>query len=254
MAAGAAHEQRDQEGVDLSSEARKDDYLARLPAASERARWVCAADKIHNGSSILADLHRTREPDTVSGRLVAGRFSTGAAGGYRVERVAAIEETTEDIYNAITIDYAPFAASHEQFQEFITVAGVTGWSGIEVDPVVEDVTNRDPGCEYSQRLYGTRPLVVQTGISDDHATILALAATKAARHALPKQLTAYQGGCDLLDFRKYDVVSVYDTTPGAAFEDDLAIVTAVTLVDANTVQLDLAIDTDIIRSPTVRRT
>jgi (p)ppGpp synthase/HD superfamily hydrolase len=68
--------QVDEEGVELSSEERKDDYLARLAAASENARWVCAADKIHNGSSILADLKRTLDPDTVWSRFNAGRMGT----------------------------------------------------------------------------------------------------------------------------------------------------------------------------------
>lgn len=68
--------QVDEEGIELSSEERKDDYLARLAAASERARWVCAADKIHNGSTILADLKRTLDPDTVWSRFNAGRSGT----------------------------------------------------------------------------------------------------------------------------------------------------------------------------------
>jgi (p)ppGpp synthase/HD superfamily hydrolase len=68
--------QVDEEGIDLSSEERKDDYLARLAAASEEARWVCAADKIHNGSTILADLNRTIDPDTVWSRFSAGRSGT----------------------------------------------------------------------------------------------------------------------------------------------------------------------------------
>jgi (p)ppGpp synthase/HD superfamily hydrolase len=68
--------QLDEEGVELSSEERKDDYLARLAAASERARWVCAADKVHNGSAILADLMRTLDPDTVWSRFAAGRAGT----------------------------------------------------------------------------------------------------------------------------------------------------------------------------------
>jgi hypothetical protein len=73
--------QVDEEGVGLSSEERKDDYLARLAAASERGRWVCAADKIHNGSTILADLKRTLDPDTVWSRFAAGR--TGTVRWYR---------------------------------------------------------------------------------------------------------------------------------------------------------------------------
>ena len=68
--------QTDEEGVELSSEERKDDYLARLAAAPSRARWVCAADKIHNGSSLLADLNRTLDPDTVWSRFNAGRAGT----------------------------------------------------------------------------------------------------------------------------------------------------------------------------------
>ena len=70
------HRQMDEEGVELSSEERKDDYLARLAAASDRARWVCAADKIHNGSSIIADLNRTLDPDTVWSRFNVGRAGT----------------------------------------------------------------------------------------------------------------------------------------------------------------------------------
>jgi (p)ppGpp synthase/HD superfamily hydrolase len=70
------HRQVDEEGVELSSEERRDDYLARLAAAPEGARWVCAADKIHNGSSILADLNRTLDPDTVWSRFNVGRVGT----------------------------------------------------------------------------------------------------------------------------------------------------------------------------------
>ncbi len=73
--------QVDEEGIELSSEERKDDYLARLAGASEHARWVCAADKIHNGSTILADLDRTLDPDTVWSRFNVGR--TGTVRWYR---------------------------------------------------------------------------------------------------------------------------------------------------------------------------
>ena len=66
----------DNDGVELSSDERKDDYLERLVQAGERARWVCAADKIHNGNSILADLRRTMDPDTVWNRFSGGREGT----------------------------------------------------------------------------------------------------------------------------------------------------------------------------------
>jgi len=66
----------DDDGVELSTEERRDDYLARLGQASDRARWVCAADKVHNGSTILADLKRTIDPGTVWSRFSAGREGT----------------------------------------------------------------------------------------------------------------------------------------------------------------------------------
>ena len=66
----------DDDGVELSSEERKDDYLERLSAADERALWVCAADKVHNGGSLLADLKRTDYPETVWTRFNVGREGT----------------------------------------------------------------------------------------------------------------------------------------------------------------------------------
>jgi len=66
----------DDDGVELSSDERKEDYLERLALASDRARWVCAADKVHNGSTIIADLRRTQFPETVWGRFNVGREGT----------------------------------------------------------------------------------------------------------------------------------------------------------------------------------
>src|SRR5688572_12596682 len=70
------HREADDEGEPFDGEQKKRDYLERLALASERARWVCAADKIHNGSSILADLRRTQDPDTIWGRFKAGKPAT----------------------------------------------------------------------------------------------------------------------------------------------------------------------------------
>lgn len=67
----------DDDGVELSGDDRKADYLERLAGASDEARWVCAADKIHNASSIAADLRRTVDPETVWGRFGRGRAATG---------------------------------------------------------------------------------------------------------------------------------------------------------------------------------
>lgn len=66
----------DDDGVELSGEERKADYLERLSQASEEARWVCAADKIHNASAILSDLRRTVDPETIWSRFGGGRAAT----------------------------------------------------------------------------------------------------------------------------------------------------------------------------------
>jgi (p)ppGpp synthase/HD superfamily hydrolase len=70
------HRKHDDEGNEFDNDERKADYLLRLANASERARWVCAADKLHNGNSILADLRRTVEPASVWGRFNVGREGT----------------------------------------------------------------------------------------------------------------------------------------------------------------------------------
>jgi (p)ppGpp synthase/HD superfamily hydrolase len=75
------YRRHDDDGVELSGEDRKDDYLARLAVADEEARWVCAADKVHNASSIVADLRRTVDPETVWNRFGGGK--TGTARWYR---------------------------------------------------------------------------------------------------------------------------------------------------------------------------
>ena len=56
---GVTHRKFDDDGIELSSEERKDDYLTRLADTDGRARWVCAADQVHNASTILAALKRT---------------------------------------------------------------------------------------------------------------------------------------------------------------------------------------------------
>jgi len=48
------------------------DYITRLGEASESARWVCAADQLHNSNGILTDLKRTAYPETVWARSARG--------------------------------------------------------------------------------------------------------------------------------------------------------------------------------------
>jgi (p)ppGpp synthase/HD superfamily hydrolase len=70
------HRRLDDDGVELSHDERRDDYLERLERASETARWVCAADKLHNGGTILADLRRTIDPNSVWSRFTGGKEAT----------------------------------------------------------------------------------------------------------------------------------------------------------------------------------
>ena len=72
------HRKMDDDGIELSSEDKKSDYLERLSLANEDARWVCAADKVHNANSILSDLRRTSFPETVWGRFNVGKEGTVA--------------------------------------------------------------------------------------------------------------------------------------------------------------------------------
>ncbi|QJR36679.1 HD domain-containing protein [Gemmatimonas groenlandica] len=95
----------DDDGVELSSDDRKDDYLERLSLANEDALWVCAADKVHNANSILSDLRRTSFPETVWGRFAVGRDGT-------VRQYARVSERLRAIgFNAPIVDELAHAAA-----------------------------------------------------------------------------------------------------------------------------------------------
>ena len=66
----------DDEGIELSPDERRRDVLARLAEATDSARWVCSADKLHDAASLVSDLRRTVDPATVWTRLPAGRAET----------------------------------------------------------------------------------------------------------------------------------------------------------------------------------
>ena len=71
----------DDHGVELTSDERRSDSLMRLARASDRALWVCAADKLHHGGTILAELRRTAFPESVWSRFP--RDPEATAGWYR---------------------------------------------------------------------------------------------------------------------------------------------------------------------------
>jgi GTP pyrophosphokinase len=72
----ATQRRNDDDGIELSSEEKKSDYLERLGSAKEAVLWVSAAEKLHNVNSLLSDLKRTLDPNSVWSRLTGGRAAT----------------------------------------------------------------------------------------------------------------------------------------------------------------------------------
>jgi len=85
-----AERRLDDDGVELSHDERKADYLSRLSLASEDALWVCSAHNLHNIGSILSDVRRTAFPETVWGRFAAGKNGTVQVYGDIATRLQAI--------------------------------------------------------------------------------------------------------------------------------------------------------------------
>lgn len=94
----------DDDGVELSSEERKADYIERLSSANEAALWVCAADKIHNVNSMLSDLRRTADPLSVWSRFGGGK--SGSVSWYRsvldrLDEIGFNEPIVEELRSAV---------------------------------------------------------------------------------------------------------------------------------------------------------
>lgn len=76
QAMAVARRRHDDDGIELARDDVRADTLARLAAASEGARWVFVADKVHHAGSLLADLRRTIDPENVWERVPGGRAGT----------------------------------------------------------------------------------------------------------------------------------------------------------------------------------
>lgn len=68
LALAISERRADEDGIELSAEERREDVLQRLADAPERARWVVAADVLHEAGTLLAELRRTEFPESVWGR------------------------------------------------------------------------------------------------------------------------------------------------------------------------------------------
>lgn len=95
----------DDDGIELSSDEQRSDYLDRLASAGGNARWVCAADKIHNANSVLSDLRRTIDANSVWSRFSGGRAAS--VKWYRdvldrLDEVGFHEPIMEELRSAVT--------------------------------------------------------------------------------------------------------------------------------------------------------
>ena len=68
LALAISERRADEDGIELSADERRDDLLERLADAPDRARWVVAADALHEAGTLLAELRRTEFPESVWGR------------------------------------------------------------------------------------------------------------------------------------------------------------------------------------------
>jgi (p)ppGpp synthase/HD superfamily hydrolase len=68
IALAISERRSDEQGVELSADERREDLLERLASAPDRARWVVAADALHEAGTLLAELRRTEFPESVWGR------------------------------------------------------------------------------------------------------------------------------------------------------------------------------------------
>jgi predicted HD phosphohydrolase len=68
LALAISERRSDGDGIELSADERREDLLQRLVDAPDRARWVVAADALHEAGTLLAELRRTEFPESVWGR------------------------------------------------------------------------------------------------------------------------------------------------------------------------------------------
>ena len=79
IASIAVERRLDDEGLELDPEERHVDLLKRLGASAEEGQVLAAAEALHGAGSLLADLRRTVEVQSVWARVPGGRERTIAS-------------------------------------------------------------------------------------------------------------------------------------------------------------------------------
>jgi hypothetical protein len=76
IAVKATERRHDDEGLELDPDERHADLLKRLAGSAEEGQVLAAAEALHGAGSLLADLRRTVEPQSVWARVPGGRERT----------------------------------------------------------------------------------------------------------------------------------------------------------------------------------
>ena len=84
----ASERRLDDEGLEMSSAERRDDLLNRLAVATEEGQVLAAARALHGAGTLLADLRRTVDVQSVWARVPGGRDRTIDTYRRIVERLA----------------------------------------------------------------------------------------------------------------------------------------------------------------------
>ena len=84
----ASERRLDDEGLEMSPEERRDDLLDRLAVAAEEGQVLAAARALHGAGTLLADLRRTVDVQSVWARVPGGRERTIDMYRRFVERIA----------------------------------------------------------------------------------------------------------------------------------------------------------------------
>lgn len=87
----AAERRVDDEGLDLSADERRNDLLARLERGLPDARVLATAAELHAAGTLLADLKRTVDVQSVWARVPGGRSRTLSWYVAFCERLAALD-------------------------------------------------------------------------------------------------------------------------------------------------------------------
>lgn len=133
----------------------------------------------------------------------------------RLDRVGSVKLSGSEIHNEVTVSFAPFATSQRYRKRKIVTADY-GKTSIDGQTTTDARVTGSRAAQLSQRLYGVRPLEIQTSAVWDEETAGRIALDKVAQYALPKRAISYEGGSEL---EGYDVGSIVLLTDSEIYVD-----------------------------------